>query len=395
MKKIAIFLLVLFLIPFTAFGYSASANHEAKSGFISGIAALNDISNFGGIVIKNITVADMQKAGFELADMVNVSIANQNIELPIVANFKGAVAGSMMLVMPANPRRNISLEGSYSDFAKANKIAKPVIDKNGTIIKWVPEKGVKFPLHIAISISKKQGYKDEYKNFNLIRTYKRSDYPELSDKDFANFREIKTSKMASGRLYRSSTPIHTKLSRNFYCDRFAKEAGVKTFFNLCNTEKEAKECPAFNKSYYATKNVYYLPLNVDVTSDVFSNGMKEIAKAMLNKKAFPCLIHCVEGQDRTGFSCAMFELFMGASYEEVEADYVKTFMNYYKVKEGTEQYRSIAKNIYVNLDRAFKERIKDYKGFDKNKTQELAKKYFKSLGLSDEQLNQLWDNLSK
>ena len=123
--------------------------------------------------------------------------------------------------------------------------------------------------------------------------------------------------------------------------------------------------------------------------------MKEIAKAMLNKKVFPCLIHCVEGQDRTGFACAMFELFMGASYEEVEADYVKTFMNYYKVKEGTEQYKSIAKNIYVNLDRAFKERIKGYEGFDKNKTQELAKKYFKSLGFNDEQLNQLWDNLSK
>ncbi|MBR4569555.1 MAG: hypothetical protein IKO19_02640, partial [Candidatus Riflebacteria bacterium] len=163
MKKIAILLLVLFLIPFTTFGYTAGGKPEAKSGFISGIAALNDISNFGGIVIKNITVADMQKAGFELADMVNVAIAGKNVELPIVANFKGAVAGSMMLVMPANPRRNISLEGSYSDFAKANKIAKPIIDKDGTIIKWVPEKGVKFPLHITITISKKQGYKDEYK----------------------------------------------------------------------------------------------------------------------------------------------------------------------------------------------------------------------------------------
>lgn len=395
MKKIAIFLLVLFLIPFTAFGYSASGKPEAKSGFISGIAALNDISNFGGIVIKNITVADMQKAGFELADMVNVAIAGKNVELPIVANFKGAVAGSMMLVMPANPRRNVSLEGSYSDFAKANKIARPILGEDGTISKWVPEKGVKFPLHITITISKKQGYKDEYKNFDLIRTYKRSDYPHLNDKEFANFREIKTPKMASGRLFRSSSPIDTKLARNFYCDRFAKEAGVKTFFNLCNSAKAARELPSFARSYYATQHVYYLPLNVDVTSEVFSNGMKEIAKAMLNKKAFPCLIHCVEGQDRTGFSCAMFELFMGASYEEVEADYVKTFMNYYKVKEGTEQYKSIAKNIYVNLDRAFKERIKGYEGFDKSKTQELAKKYFKSLGLSDEQLNQLWDNLSK
>ena len=395
MKKIAIFLLVLFLIPFTAFGYESSGKAYIKSGFISGVANLNDISNFGGIVIKNIYVADMQKAGFELADMVSVTLANKKIELPIVANFKGAVAGSMMLVMPANPRRNISLEGSYSDFAKANQRAKPIMDKDGTILKWVPEKGVKFPLHVTITLYKKQGYKDEYKNFDLVRTYKRSDYPNLNDKEFANFREIKTQKMASGRLFRSSSPIDTKLARNYYCDRFAKEAGVKTFFNLCNSSKAARELPAFAKSYYATQHVYYLPLNVDVTSDLFSNGMKEIAKAMLNKKAFPCLIHCVEGQDRTGFACAMFELFMGASYEEVEADYVKTFMNYYKVKEGSEQYKSIAKNIYVNLDRAFKERIKDYEGFDKNKTQELAKKYFKSLGLKEEVLYQLWVNLSK
>ena len=60
MKKIAIFLLVLFLIPFTAFGYESSGKAYIKSGFISGVANLNDISNFGGIVIKNIYVADMQ-----------------------------------------------------------------------------------------------------------------------------------------------------------------------------------------------------------------------------------------------------------------------------------------------------------------------------------------------
>ena len=394
MKKIAILLSILFLIPFTCFGYSSSSEVVVNSGFISGIVRITDISEFGGIGIKNITVADMQKAGFEIADLVEVNIADKKIELPIVANFKGAIAGAMMLVMPANPKRNISLEGSYSDFAKANKIAKPITNKDKTI-KWVPEKGIKFPLNVTITLSKKQGYKEEYKNFNLIRTYKRSDYPELNDKDFCNFREIKTLKMASGKLYRASTPINTRIARNFFVDRFAKEAGIKTFFNLCDSEKAAKELPNFNKTYYSTQNVHYLPLNVDVTSEVFSNGMREIVKGLLDKKAYPCLIHCVEGQDRTGFSCAMIELFMGADYEFVEADYVKTFMNYYKVKEGTEQYRTIAKNIYINLDRAFKERLKDYKGFEKKKTQILAKEYFKSLGFTDEELNQLWDNLSK
>ena len=394
MKKIAILLLVLFLIPFTSFGYTSGGKPEIGSGFISGTAYLKDISEFGGIVIKNITVADMQKAGFEVADMVIVSIADKKIELPVVANFKGAIAGAMMLVMPNNPSRNISLEGSYSDFAKHNKIARPVTDKDKSI-KWVPEKGVRFPLTVAISLSKKQGYKDEYKNFNLIRTYKRGDYPELTDQEFCNFREIKIGKIASGRLYRASTPINSRIARNFFVDRFAKEAKILTFFNLCDTEKAAKALPNFNKTYYSTQHVYYLALNVDVTSEVFNNGMREIVKGMLNKHAYPCLIHCVEGQDRTGFSCAMIELFMGADYDSVEADYVKTFMNYYKVKESTEQYRTIAKNIYINLDRAFKERIEGYKELDKKKTQLLAKEYFKSLGFTEEQLNQLWDNLSK
>ena len=394
MKKIAFFFLIFFLIPFISFGYSSSGEPIIKSGFISGIATIRDISEFGGVVIKNITTADMKKAGFEVADMVKVSIADKEIELPIVANFKGAIAGAMMLVMPNNPSRNISLEGSYSDFAKHNKIARPITDKDKSI-KWVPEKGVKFPLTVAIALSKKQGYKEEYKNFNLIRTYKRGDYPELTDQEFCNFREIKIGKIAPGRLYRASTPINSRIARNFFVDRFAKEAKIRTFFNLCDTEKAAKSLPNFNKTYYSTQNIYYLALNVDVTSEVFTNGMKEIVKGMLNKKSYPCLIHCVEGQDRTGFSCAMFELFMGADYDSVEADYVKTFMNYYKVKENTEQYRTIAKNIYVNLDRAFKERIKGYEGLDKKKTQQLAKEYFKSLGFTEEQLNQLWDNLSK
>ena len=36
----------------------------------------------------------------------------------------------------------------------------------------------------------------------------------------------------------------------------------------------------------------------------------------------PYLIHCNEGQDRTGFSVAILECLMGASEEEVVADYM-------------------------------------------------------------------------
>lgn len=394
MKRIAVFLFVLFLIPFTAFGYQASGQVVANSGFATGIADLADIDEYGGVTLHNLTVADFQKAGFEYADLVSVTIADKTLEMPVVSNYRCAVSGAMMLIMPSNPKRKISFQAAYSDFANANKLAKK-ITSHDKAIKWVPVKGIKYPMNVTITMSKKQGYKKEYEYYNLIRTYKREDYKHLTDEEFANFREVKAKNIGSKKLYRASTPINSRLARNYYVDRMCKEAGIKTFFNLCDTEADAKTLPAFKKSYYATQNIYYLALNVDITSDTFSNGMKEIVKGMLNPKAFPCLIHCVEGQDRTGFACAVLELFMGADYETVEADYVKTFMNYYGVKEGTEQYKTIAKNIYLNLDRAFKARIKGYKGFDMKQTQQLAKDYLKSLGYKDEQLNQLWDNLSK
>jgi protein-tyrosine phosphatase len=39
---------------------------------------------------------------------------------------------------------------------------------------------------------------------------------------------------------------------------------------------------------------------------------------------FPMLIHCTAGKDRTGFACAMILFAIGASYDDVVADYLAT-----------------------------------------------------------------------
>ena len=39
----------------------------------------------------------------------------------------------------------------------------------------------------------------------------REDYPELTDEQFANFRNIATTGMGAGILYRSSSPINPEL----------------------------------------------------------------------------------------------------------------------------------------------------------------------------------------
>ena len=45
----------------------------------------------------------------------------------------------------------------------------------------------------------------------------------------------------------------------------------------------------------------------------------------------PCLIHCVEGKDRTGFVCALMLALAGASAQEIIDDYMITYYNYYGI----------------------------------------------------------------
>ena len=45
----------------------------------------------------------------------------------------------------------------------------------------------------------------------------------------------------------------------------------------------------------------------------------------------PYLVHCMEGKDRTGYVCALLEGLCGATYEEIVADYLVTYDNYYRV----------------------------------------------------------------
>ncbi len=57
----------------------------------------------------------------------------------------------------------------------------------------------------------------------------------------------------------------------------------------------------------------------------------------------PYYIHCMEGQDRTGAVCAIFESLLGASKNELMIDFMKTYENFYKVVRGSEQYMAIIK----------------------------------------------------
>ena len=197
------------------------------------------------------------------------------------------------------------------------------------------------------------GYLDQYLLRQLTRTNERADYAHLTDAAFANFRPVETTGMGKGVLYRSSSPIDPENGRNTYADAAAREAGVETVLNLADSLEGMEKQAGWMDSYYAGCEIIALNLGVDVMSAEFRHGLAEGLRFLAAHDA-PYLVHCTEGKDRAGFVSALLECFMGASADEVLSDYMTTYINYYGVMPGSEQYRLVLEsNIEKILKTAF------------------------------------------
>ena len=223
-----------------------------------------------------------------------------------------------------------------------------------------------------------------------MRSENREDYPELSDEEFANFRAVTTTGVGTGKLYRSSSPVNPEISRNLIADQAASAAGVKTFINLADNEEVMRGYEGFDASYYSKQAIIPLNLGVDFMADEFRAGLAEGLRFIAANEA-PYLVHCTEGKDRAGFVSAVLECLMGATADEVIADYMVTFFNYYGVQPETEQYDIIANsNICKSLAAAFD--IADIREAD---LQAEAEAYLLEIGLSADEIAQIRTNLGE
>ena len=191
------------------------------------------------------------------------------------------------------------------------------------------------PIEVIVSMKEKGGHLlglDIMRNAHYMDTYTES-YPELSIEEYANFREVRTTGIGKNKLYRSSSPIDHGLGRNYYADSLAQEAGVATFINLADSENSGTSYKGYETTYYSTQNIAFLALNVNFYSKSFQEGLVIGYRYMIEHEG-PYLVHCTYGMDRTGFTIAVLEALMGATAEEIQADYAKTFSNYFTVREG-------------------------------------------------------------
>ena len=351
-----------------------------------------DIQKYGNLVLS-ISGSDLLAKGFTCGDIVNVTINGQTYEMPVGSNFADVDQGSMIcrVVIKEDPQEDyVILAINMGDLATTAGIATKETTEEAPGFVWHYNEGVQEPAVVTIEMKEQGGYYDQWTIRQLVRSEKREDYPALTDEEFANFRMIRAGKIASGKLYRSSSPVNPEIGRNTYADAAAKAAGVKTFINLADNEEAMRLYEGFSQTYYSGQKIIALNLGVDFSAASFREGLANGLRFMTTNEA-PYLVHCTEGKDRAGFVSAVLECLMGATKEEVVTDYMITYYNYYGVKPNTEQYDIIARsNILKSLSTAFG--LETLEGADLQKS---AEAYLQGIGLTQEEITAVQNALGE
>ena len=344
---------------------------------------VTDIQKYGNMVLS-ISGSDLLAQGFAYGDGVTVTVNGQSYEMALGSNFSDVEQGSMILRVVIKPENNedyalIAINmGDLATFAGVATKEKTEADPGYV---WHYNEGVEVPVTVTIEMKEPGAYYDSWLMNQLVRSENREDYPQLTDAEFANFRAVTTTGVGENKLYRSSSPVNPEISRNKQADAAAREAGIKTFINLADNDQVMRGYEGFDESYYSGQSIITLNLSVDFAAEDFRLGLADGVRFIAANEA-PFLVHCNEGKDRAGFVTAVLECLMGASAEEVTADYMVTFYNYYGVEAGTEQYYAIAKaNIQKSLAKAFE--LESIEGADLAKE---AEEYLLAIGVSVEDI---------
>lgn len=326
--------------------------------------------------------ADSFLTRFELGDIITVAIDGYDtLEMP-VAEYSNDVpiAGFLLSAIKGYDYLTLTMHNGYF----------------GEIFGIAAENA---PINVTISMKEKGGFLFGLEmRYVQYMDYYVDVYPDLSIEEFANFREVRTTGMGAKKLYRSSSPIDPCLGRNLYADSLAKEAGVATFINLADSEKSAKSFRNFETSYYSTQDAIFLALPVEFFSTPFKEGLAKGFRFMIEHEG-PYLAHCTFGMDRTGFTIAVLEALMGATSEDLGADYAKTFTNYFNVVNGkheslNEKQANFFKDVVLrNLQAVYHAdgiEVPDTRNADWATATE---KYLEKIGLTPQEISDLKDRL--
>ena len=269
---------------------------------------ISSYNEFGAAML-DFTEADMTEAGFTLGDVVTITVDGKTIEMPYYDGYYTRTGEYLCVAYPTYP--------SICFTANNTGLPAELTGLEGH--------------SVIVSLKEKGGSIDVQEALSMKYTNSRTDYPFLSDAEFANARAVKAGNIAEGKLHRSSSPFSNEIGRAWYVSAYLEEEKVKTVLNLADTEEKmlSYEMPAYSKSLWDAGSVILCPLKADPTAEDYNNLLIEALKELPLHPA-PYEVHCVEGKDRTGYVCALLEGLCGATYDEIVSDYLITYSNYYQ-----------------------------------------------------------------
>ncbi len=330
--------------------------------------------------VTDFTSDDLAEAGFAFGDSCDISFSN-GYTLTDVPYFDGYYVRRGQPVLVAYPKEPYITVGRM----------------NGTL--WSAA-GLSDGDTVTVTMNTPGKYRSTYENLSQTYSMNRSDY--ASDEQFSNFRALSGGNLKDGFLYRGASPVDNSRNRAAITDALLEKTGIVDIIDLADTEANMQKYFAessFSSSY--TRSLYergadaLLGMSADYDSAAYKEGVAKGVRHLLANGG-PAYIHCMEGKDRTGFVCILLEALAGASYDELRADYMITYANYYGITaDGTPDRYNAVVSVYFNDFAGYLNGLAggaadaDAATLESADYAQPARTYFANCGLSEDEIDQL------
>lgn len=346
---------------------TAVSGQHAKEEILCTVKA---ISLFGDAVL-DISSEEFLNRGFACGDAVELQFADKKLSnIPFYNNFYGANGDSILTCF----NEDLYISCIVSSFQKSS--------------------GIKVGDRVTITLAEKGKYNENMQLYYLQNPKVMYDWQ--TDDNYANTWMIEVGEIKPSRIYRGSSPFDPEYGRVLIVSDYIDKNNIQTIIDLADDAKQIASYGGLTQEAYSIlkrDKVKFGKMGVDYSSEETHMIMGKILGYIADYEA-PFLVHCSIGQDRTGFVCCALEAFCGASYNEIVADYMKSYENLYGLTKTSnpDKYKLMKKRIDFMLSVVTGN--EHPAAMSAPEIKKAAWDYFRKAGLSDEKIQQAFDNIA-
>lgn len=365
-------LLLALLLTLSACGSNA-AGDDATQPAPTLTAEVSQDPKFDAAVFS-LTAEDFAQAGFSFGDSCDVTFSS-GYSLTDVPYYNGYYVKTGDPVIVAYPKND------YVQITHNNRGF------------WTPV-GLESGCTAEITLNTAGKYLATYEALGQSYSTDRSDY--ASDEAFANFRAMSGGALKEDFLYRGASPVDDSRGRAAVVDALLERTGIRCVIDLADSAEEMEAyfasegfSSAYTKALYEEGRDIPLDMGANYDSDAYQESVAQGMRQLL-KYGGPAYIHCMEGKDRTGFVCLLLEALVGASYEEMCADYMATYDNYYQISQaGTPERYDAVVALYFDAFLEYLYGTDDVSVLKTADYTQAARSYLTDCGMTEQEIGEL------